>query len=250
MTKRENRKLPNAPLQEVIFELLWEIDFDQLGNPIDPDFELAQGLFAKDVASDFPFRRRTMPEGAPVKIYPKAIHQFWKKENVWPVVQLGPGIMALNETEHNYEWDATFYPLIKKQMGILETSYGRELAYKSASLRYIDAVEISEDDRADLLNYVNSKFDFSIANNFDLPGSLSHLQMSQTFYIDEDTQLTLIMNDGINKFQKPAIIWQIHVHSNSRMNWEKVLSWVDHAHDLTSKLFKDILKADFYDSFK
>ncbi|MFT5780256.1 MAG: hypothetical protein ACI837_003217 [Crocinitomicaceae bacterium] len=250
MEENNNRKLPNAPLQEVIFELLWEIDFDQLGNPVDQDYELAQGLFADKVRKDFPLRRRTMPEGAPIKIYPKTIHQFWKDHNVWPVVQLGPGILAVNETEHNYDWSSKFYPLIKKQIKNLEGSYGKELVYKNSSLRYIDAVEISEIDRQSILKYVNSKFNFSISNNFDLPGSVSHVNLTQTFDVDKDTKLSLIVNDGINKFKKPAIIWQTHIISNSRKNKEEIVSWVNKAHDLTSNLFKNIVNKDFYDGFK
>lgn len=250
MTEKDSRKLLNAPLQEVIFELLWEIDFDQQGNPIDQDFELAQGLFARGVLPSFPLRKRTMPEGAPIKIYPKTIHQFWKDENTWPVVQLGPGIMAVNETEHNYEWSTEFYPLLKNQINNLEDSYGKELIYKNASLRYIDAIEISEAERQSILKYVNSKFNFTISNNFSLPGSLSHLNLTQTFDVNNDTKLSLIINDGVNKFKKPAIIWQTHVMFNSRKKKDEIVSWINKAHDLTSQLFKDIIQKDFYDSFK
>jgi hypothetical protein len=51
-------KLPNAPLQEVIFELLWVTENDEQGFPV---------------------------------------HQFWKGENEWPVVQIGPGILVVND---------------------------------------------------------------------------------------------------------------------------------------------------------
>ncbi len=250
MAKEESNKLGNAPLQEVIFELLWEIDFDQQGNPIDSDFEFAQGLFAKKVLEEFPLRKRTIPEGIPIKIYPKTVHQFWKGQNIWPVVQLGPGIMALNETEHNYDWIKKFYPLIKNQIGNLEECYSQELIYESASLRYIDAVEISESERIELLHSVNSKFNYELLNKFEFPGKLSHLNLAQTFDVDDDTKVSLIINDGINKFNKPAIIWQTHIISNSRKKKNEVISWVDLAHDISSKLFKDIVNREFYESFK
>ena len=250
MAKNQIHKLPNAPLQEVIFELLWEIEFDQQGNPIDPEFEFAQGVFANQVLKEFPLRKRTLPESVPIKIYPKTIHQFWKGQNNWPVVQLGPGIMAVNDTEHNYDWKASFYPLLKKHIKILEESYGKELTYKSSSLRYIDAVEISDKERLELLLYINSNFNFELTNKFKIPGKLSHLNLTQTFDVDNNTKISLIMNDGINKFNKPAIIWQTHIVTNSRKNKKDILTWVNTAHEVTSELFKNVVNKKFYDSFK
>ncbi|MGF1639163.1 MAG: TIGR04255 family protein [Cyclobacteriaceae bacterium] len=246
----ENQKLLNAPLQEVIFELLWEIGFDQQGNPLDSEFEFAQGLFAKEALKAFPQRKRTIPEGLPLKIYPKTIHQFWKGDNIWPVVQLGPGILAINDTEQNYKWEKTFYPLIKNQIDNLEKSYGHGLIYKTVSLRYIDAVEISKENKEALLEYVNSNFNVKLYNNFRITGSLSHLNLTQTFNIGNDTLVSLILNDGINKFNKPALIWQIHLVHNATKKKKDILLWADSAHKIASDLFKDILKKEFYDSFK
>lgn len=250
MSQSQTSKLPNAPLQEVIFELLWEIGFDQQGNPVDNEFEFAQGLFASKVLKEFPIRKRTIPEGVPIKIYPKTIHQFWKDSNEWPVVQIGPGILAINDTELNYDWNSSFYPLIKKGIGLLEDSYDHDLLYKNVSLRYIDAVQMSSNERGDLLKYINSKFKIELFNKFTIPGSLSNLNLTQTFDVDQDTKVSLILNDGIDKFNRPALIWQTHILSNSRKNKSQVIQWVHNAHKVTSDLFVDILNKDFYDSFK
>lgn len=250
MTNTDNRKLPKAPLQEVIFELLWEINFDQQGNPVDSEFEFAQGLFANTVLKDFPVRRRTIPEGMPIKIYPKTVHQFWKGNNEWPVIQLGPGILAINDTEKKYDWNTSFYPLIQNEMKILEDSYNHPLLYKNVSLRYIDAVEMSNEERSDILKYVNSRFNLELINKFKEPGNLSNLNLTQTFNVNDDTKLSIIINDGVNKFNKPALIWQTHITSNSKKEKEAVLEWTEKAHEITSNIFIDILGKDFYDSFK
>ena len=48
------KKLPNAPLQEVVFEVLWELQEDEAGMPYDAGFDLAQGVFARMAKECFP----------------------------------------------------------------------------------------------------------------------------------------------------------------------------------------------------
>ena len=78
-TEKYISKLPNAPLQEVIFELFLNQNVDQNGNPIEDDFDLAQGVFHKLISTDFSYRitRNYPPE---IKIFPRIKHQYWKKE--------------------------------------------------------------------------------------------------------------------------------------------------------------------------
>lgn len=242
-------KLSKAPLQEVIFELLWDIEFNPQGNPFDPNFELAQGIFAKRVSDRFPERKRTLPEGIPLKIYPKAIHQFWKGSNIWPVVQLGPGILAINDTEVNYEWGESFFPMIKSGIDDLEESYEQQLMYKNVSLRYIDAVEI-ETKSNNILDFINSKFNVRINNEFNYSGNISSINFNQTFDLEDGSKLSFIISDGRNKLNKPALIWQTYIFSNSKKTKQEIISWVNKAHEITSNTFKDSIKTDFYDSFK
>lgn len=42
-------KLPKAPLQGLIFEVLWDIDFNEPGEPQDLEYELAVGVFASKI---------------------------------------------------------------------------------------------------------------------------------------------------------------------------------------------------------
>ncbi|MEM6265159.1 MAG: TIGR04255 family protein, partial [Bacteroidota bacterium] len=227
MQEASLKKLPNAPLQEVIFELLWEIGVDSLGNPFDSDFEFAQGLFAKEILKEFPVKKRTIPEGLPIKIYPKPIHQFWKQEEILPVVQLGQGILAINDSEKNYTWESSFFPLIKNSLKILEGSYDKELTYKSCGLRYIDAVAITTEEKNDLLGFVNSKFHINLSSQFEQPGDLSRLNYAQTFDLDKETQISLILNDGFNRLGNPAIIWQTFITTSQQKKHEEIISWVE-----------------------
>jgi len=114
-------KLPNAPLQEVILEVKWELSLDQSTKTfIDPGFELALGKFHNSLVENFPFAKTKVPHQIPIQMLGHQTKlQFWTGENVWPVVQLGPGILAINDTDKNYEWAKTFYPLVQKALSSL-----------------------------------------------------------------------------------------------------------------------------------
>lgn len=244
-------KLPRAPLQEVIFEILWEIEVDQLGQPYDANFDLAQGAFAKAIRPQFPIIKKTIPDGVPEHLfYPKTVRQFWKEKDVWPVLQIGPGMFALNDTEANYEWDKTFYPLIYFGIKHLEESYEQSLQFKAVSLRYIDAVEVDDLEKNGVLEFINKNFKVNLGNNFSHLGEASNININQTFALDNNNKLSLIISDGKTKLDKPAIIWQIHIINESRMNKDEVLKWVNEAHIITSRTFKEIITEDFYGSFK
>ena len=100
------KKLPKAPLQEVIFEVKWELSLDdQTQAFIDPGYQFGQGKFENAVAKDFPIYKSRLPADILVQMLGhKTVHQFWKGERNWPVLQLGPGILTVNATEKNYEW--------------------------------------------------------------------------------------------------------------------------------------------------
>lgn len=134
--------MKNAPLKEAIFEVRWAPVLDVNGLPEDSGYQLAQGLFAKDIRQKFPVHKtvNTIPDN--FRIFPTVQHQFWTGELTWPVVQLGPGILSVNNTEANYIWTETFHPHILWALDVLETSYEKEFVFKSAALRYIDAVDL------------------------------------------------------------------------------------------------------------
>lgn len=244
-------KLPRAPLQEVIFELLWEIEVDQVGQPYDSNFDLAQGAFAKAVRPQFPIIKKTIPDGVPEHLfYPKTVRQFWKNKDVWPVLQIGPGMFALNDTEANYEWNKTFYPMIKFGIESLEDSYEQSLQFKAVNLRYIDAVEVGDLGEEGVLEFINKNFKVNVSNNFNHLGRASNININQTFTLENNNKLSLIISDGKTKLNKPAIIWQIHIVNESKMLKEEVLNWANNAHSITSQTFREILTEDFYDSFK
>ncbi len=94
-------KLPNAPLQEVIFELRWKLDFDPVSqSQIDKDFQFAFANFSALSVSKMRHKVNLKPSAMPdILFINRPIYQFWAAENQYPVFQLGQGVFTVNETD-------------------------------------------------------------------------------------------------------------------------------------------------------
>ena len=86
-------KLPNAPLQEVIFELRWKLDFDPGSqSQTDKDFQFAFANFSALSSNKLKHKVILKPSAVPdILFLNRPVYQFWAAENQYPVFQLGPG---------------------------------------------------------------------------------------------------------------------------------------------------------------
>lgn len=242
-------KLKDAPLQEVIFELRWKLPLDENGFPFDPGIERALGKFEKKACDLFPIYKRTIPEGLSLRIYPKPIHQFWKGELVWPVIQLGPGILTLNDTDVNYSWQDNFHSNILFAVEVLKDSYVTELQLEYIKLQYIDAVEFDPKIFTPQ-EYISMNMNTSLNNQFEVPGDARNLNISQSFQLQNDSILALNIQTGKhNKTGNPAIIWITGVERSGVLNFDDLNTWLEFAHQTTSETFVKMLNPDFYASF-
>lgn len=247
MTETVNHiaKLPNSPLQEVIFELRWHLDYESNGIKFDSGFELAQGIFARLIEEKgFKIRKRLLADAIQLPGVP--VHQFWKDDNTWPVIQLGQGILTVNDTEKNYHWVDTFYPLIKEALTILLEAYKEPPSFTKIVLKYIDAVEINEP----VLNFVNSNFKINISTNFEHDGELNDISYGCGFKLKDDSIHNLVINSAISSRGSKALIWQSIVQLENSFNADQVLTWLDDKHTLLSKQFKQTITREFYEKFK
>lgn len=247
----KSRKLKNAPLKEVIFELHWELKVDQdTGNYYDPEFDFALGSFAKKIADNFPHKVRTVPP-----FYPKELKinrptfQFWTGENQYPVIQIGEGILSINNTDQTYHWENNFSPLIEDTVKNLFQSYIKEVTIKSASIRYINAIDFENEE---VSKYFNKNFRFETKRNFDIGGSILDFNSNETHLIPEIGKLNLNFSaKSYQEKEKKQLIWQNSIYSyHDLRDSNDIFEWIEKAHQKLSDLFTDMLEKDFYESFK
>ncbi len=247
-------KLPKAPLQESIFEIRWDLDIEPTNNQqFDVGFSLAQGKLQEIVKHEFPAFTRKIPYGFPEQaLQYQVINQYWTKPNTWPVLQLGPGIFTVNDTELNYDWPKTYFPLIDRALDWVYKAYDKNLKINYSSLRYIDSVKpIDYGYKEKWQEFVQEHFNFSFVNSFNSRGRIKGIQFEQYFELEDKSSLHISMNSGkYRKTDEDALIWQTAVTKNDKFEKDSLISWVKDAHSTTSDLFKEMTKPNFYDSFK
>lgn len=244
-------KLPKAPLQEVIFEARWQLNPDPSGkNWIDPQFDFALGKFQDLVKREFPETIEKYPKDIPNQFLAhQTMYQFWKSKDHWPVIQIGPGVLTVNDTDENYIWEDNYLPLIQRTLRNLEQAYD-SIRFQQYSLRYIDVVDVEDYGFDSWQGFVQSHVNFSFENQFDTKGQLSSLQFNQVFNVPDIGQLSVAFSSGVNKKKKPTFMWQIGVlQQEVSADTVALEKWLDEAHDCTSQVFKDFCKKEFYESF-
>lgn len=244
-------RLYKAPLQEVIFELRWELQVDEnTNNMMDKGFDLALGAFGRIVKDKFPDVIRKVPTDMPVQLLlHQPVFQFWSLSKSWPVIQLGPGIMTVNETDKKYDWDEGYFPLVKNAIDWLHEAYDSKINFIEASLKYIDNVKIDNYEFEHWNSFINQNLTFNFQNEFIDSGTLRKFSFSQVFEIENASNLHLTISNGNDKKNQEFLIWQSAVTSNDRSVISNLTDWISFAHTKTSQLFKSITKKDFYASF-
>ena len=256
------KNLKNKPLIEAIFELKWLLQepIEGVNLKIDPHYKLLIGRVYDRVKEEYPFHEQLTASNIPEEFAAYVVqHRFRKKEKGWPLNQIGPGIITLNDTS-NYTWD-DFKRRIKLLLDTLFESYpeaNTALKINNLLLRYIDAIE----------------FDFSKNEIFAF--LKDHMKMNIGIY-DK-----LFENTGINKLSpgfdirfsfpstkpkglinlrftrgekngKDALIWETMVQTdgiNSPQKKTDISKWVEKAHTLTDDWFFKIIEGDLFRRFE
>lgn len=201
-------------------------------------------------ASLFLIHEGGTPAGVNIKIYPKPIHQYWKAELTWPVVQFGPGILTLNDTEKNYIWEDNFRPNIETALESLLQSYKREMPFNKISLRYIDSIDLP-DGGIEPKEFIGENFQTSINNQFSVPGKLSGLNIHQIYSLADGTNISINIQTAKNTVNKKnAIVWITGAEkSGTGFRKDDITEWVDKSHKILSETFVKMLNPDFYAKF-
>ncbi len=243
-------KLPKAPLQEVIFELRWKLEFDpESQGHIDKDFQFAFANFSSLSKNKLKHKINLKSSAIPdILFMNRPIYQFWSAENQYPVFQLGPGVFTVNETEKNYEWKY-FRDLISEGVDWLMQSYSNKLEFSFIELRYIDAIQVEDEKQKNLLKFISDNLNIEVRNQV-IDAKLNDFQLHQRFKVDDENYLTLLLANGVkNTNQATAVILQSSYNKATNITLENLTTWIDLAHDACSSLFQKMISTSLYEQF-
>ncbi len=134
----------NAPLFEAIAEVRWQLQPLQVlpGAAVDPYFDKTSAAFRRKVAeAGFTHSERLTPSEAPLELFAhKPVWRFRQQADVWPLFQLGPGILTANVVPPYGGWK-TFREFIRLGVQFLSESHplwSDDFETSALQLRYLD----------------------------------------------------------------------------------------------------------------
>ncbi len=145
----------DLPLVEAIVELRWQLGAERgPGRPIDPNYRILVGRFSERVAYRFPDYEPLPNASIPDEMIPYLVqHRFKGPDRGWPLTQLGPGVLTINDTE-NYQWPG-FKSLCLEAVNALVESYPvpDEFRIGQLTLRYINAL-LFDFDKSNVVDFI------------------------------------------------------------------------------------------------
>jgi len=257
--------LPNKPLVEAIFEIKWKLKKGSDNTFIDENFHLIPGILYSKISDEYPEY-----VSLPTSLLPPEIagytarYQFRKSKDGWPLVQIGPGILSVNDTE-SYVWE-DFEKRITDVVLKLFSSYTqikKNIEIESLMLRYIDAIPFNYTD-ADIFEFLKTKLKLNIEITPALFSSENVQPRPSNFNIDLSYPskkpagiITIKFTTG-HKFNpagqmEQALIWNTMFRSETGINAAKekeILDWVKSSHSLINEWFFTLIEGDLIKQFR
>jgi uncharacterized protein (TIGR04255 family) len=261
------QQLPNAPLTEVVFEMRWDV----VASP-NPRISFDPGYpFVFDALTDFArqngFDRSVdMQSPAYSGLKNSISRRFYRGDDDFPLLQIGPGIFAVNDSSQ-YDWDS-FLRLAEKGAGIIYRNYPKfkefQFFINHLELRYIDVFEedligssdfVEFVDRATRMNlelspFLNKKSAFERDKRMRIQVDADVKGMKDTIFVLElgtaERESTPVIRLESKVITRSERVIQI---GSPKMANEKTREWLRKSHDITSPFFKDFIKEEILTKF-
>lgn len=252
-----SRALQNKPLAEAIFELRWALEA-VAGRQVDPYYPIMLGEFFAAVKERYPYWEPLVPPGMPVELAPQGVHhRFRAAAGQWPLVQLGPGIMTVNDTE-GYQWEGfqkICMEMVETLIG-LYSSQKRDFSPALISLRYIDAQALHGVPVTEFLTKLKLKLEPG-ATLFDsgwIQGpETKHLALALSYEsVKPKGVFTARFNQGETDSQ-PGLIWDTQILSSGDdlpVGQGEIEQWLHAAHATTSDWFFRQIEGELLEAYQ
>lgn len=238
-----------------MLELRWRLQ--KSGDGSDPHHRLLLARLFDKLHEDFPIHEQLPTANIPDEMADHVVqHRFRKTTNGWPLVQVGPGILTLNETD-GYTW-GNFKERSIRILGTLFEAHPApsDLDIEHIVLRYVDAVSLSQTDSALVFLKQRMKIDISLPSELfessKIPSKPVFLALDTMFESNEPkgvVQLRFATVDGANG---PQLIWETTVQAKGSdvpdmpHDFPK---WIDNAHQITGDWFFKLIDGELLKRF-
>jgi len=255
----EITELTHKPLAEVIFELRWALQSPQQGIQRDPGFKLLLGRFYDRVRTEYPIAQDLPAPQVPEELTAHTVrHRFRAGQEQWPVTQLGPGVLTVNETA-GYTW-ATFKPRLSAAIDALFSAYPTDVAELKPArvqLKYINAIpyDPESDNLVSLLAdslHTGITVDERLFEDEAVSKPLD-VNLTISYPLKHPRGVGRLMLATGTREGEPSVIWQILVRSADEeplSEPESIKGWLDAAHNVVKHWFATLCRGELLKSFQ
>ena len=246
------------PLVEAIFDFKWRLtpSPERGGAATDPNYKLVLGSFFGQVKTEYPVPEELPAARVPDEFVPHIVqHRFRREQDGYPLVQLGPGILAVNDTS-GYSW-TTFEPRIAKAIADLLEVYPGTLAAEAVLLRFVNAIPLNFAE-ADAFQVLRDSLNVDVRYPADLFDGVPADKRPSTLAFESSHRLTDPPGMGIVKFSSgevggvPHLLFETNVVSagDEAPGIEALKEWLASAHNVSRSWFFALIKGPLEDRLR
>ncbi len=250
-TQTKISSLSNPFLLEAIFEIRWELQGDQQsGRFRDPAYPMMYGRIYEHLKNEFPLIEdlpsvQAHPEATPYTVR----HRLRKERNSLPLVQIGPGILTINDAK-GYSW-ADFKHLAMRLVDLVDSLYPKSvmgLNFIKAELRYITGIPVTQDNP---LAFLSEKLRINISVPQDLllqPAHANNVALNLSYPLAQPVGNLMISANLGQVDSKPAYILQSVIQSGGETTPQlgsELDQWLKKANQAADQSIQSVSKGLF-----
>jgi len=251
--------LSKKPLIEAIFELRWQLQGKAVsGEAIDPHYKILVGRMYDRAKEEYPFSEPLPTADIPERFAAYNIqYRFRKAEDGWPLIQVGPGIITVNDTA-GYDWE-DFSSRISDLLEMFSESHpeSSNLVWNHLMLRYINAVRFDYGEY-NAFEFLKDKMKtdiemrYKLFENNRLSQVPSSLDLRFSFASMDPAGMASLRIATGEKNGENSLVWETMFRSlgnDAQSAKEKADVWVEGAHLVAHDLFFDMIEGDLLEEF-
>lgn len=239
--------LPNAPLNEVIFELRWPVRSEE-------DLKNIQYLYGdmySQLKDSYPHRESVLPWDVPmIMTINQPVHRYRASDNGYPLVQIGPGILTFNTDNSNYK-SIDFIQESSRIVDIFLNNYKLDSEVLSTpSLAYIDFYPFNFHE-GDVNEFIDTYFNLEHKQHFFKEKKSHPIDVHLWFYYSINSwNLSVAFRKWVNLKWQEGILVQTKIDGVWVKTYQEILGWTKESHLICRSIFEKLTEWDLYNSFK